>query len=271
MNRRSLLILLFFCSILLNAYAQERDLYIVNVKAKVVCIDNEEPVPYAHVINNRVHGGTTTNADGFFSMQMLTEDTLIIRSVGYVDYKFVLPDFPPKDLYTIRVTPVKILLDEVTVTEKNKLREKLGLPESKSLDVPIELRGANYNEKPPLLAAVVTPLSYMHYYLSSDEKNKRILLQTIKDDKQWSTFRTYHNLETITRLTGLTGDEADKFLMYCNINNRLPYYASQMEIEFQILNLYYKYQKENSDPAPKQESEVDSTKVDKPKSNIFKK
>ncbi|MBN2805475.1 MAG: carboxypeptidase-like regulatory domain-containing protein, partial [Prolixibacteraceae bacterium] len=57
--------------------AQTPELYFVNIRGKVTSAENGEPVPYAHVINPRVHGGTTTNADGYFSISLFTEDTLI--------------------------------------------------------------------------------------------------------------------------------------------------------------------------------------------------
>jgi hypothetical protein len=233
-----------FLLIVISLDAQTLELYLVNVRVQVLSIDDGIPVAYAHVINPRVRGGTTTNADGYFTIQMLTEDTLIIRSMGYVDYHFFLNEFPPKDLYNIKMQPVRHLLNEVTVNERNRLKDKLGLPEAKPLDVPIGLRGASYNEKPPLLAAFLNPLSYAHYFLSEEEKRKRETLKVIKDEKQWNTFAIYHNLGTIKKLTGLDGDEADQFMIYCNINNRLPYFASQMEIEFQIMDFFFKYKKE---------------------------
>ncbi len=235
---------IFLLSVASPMYAQSIELYMVNVKVQVLGIDDGAPVAYAHVINPRVRGGTTTNADGYFTIQMLTEDTLIIRSMGFVDYHFSLTEFPPKDLYYIKMQPVRHLINEVTVTERNQLKDKLGLPEAKPLDIPIELRGSSYNEKPPLLSAFLNPLSYAHYFLSEEEKRKRETLKVIRDDKQWNTFATYHNLTTIKKLTGLDGDEADQFMIYCNINNHLPYFASQMEIEFQIMDLFFKFKKE---------------------------
>jgi hypothetical protein len=227
--------------------AQMPDLYIVNIKAIVTSALNDEPIPYAHVINHRVRGGTTTNAEGFFSINMLTEDTLVLKAIGYTDYYFTISEYPPKPLYTIVMRPVRYLLDEVTVTESNKLREKLGIPDAKPLDIPIELRGDAFNEKPSLLAAIISPVSFLHYHLSDKEKNKRNTLSAIKSGKEWYQFSTYHNLENIKRITKLDGDEADLFMIYCNVNNKLPYFASQMEIEFQIMDLFFKYKREREE------------------------
>jgi hypothetical protein len=225
-------------------WAQKLELYPVFVKARVESVDGGDPVPYAHVINSRIRGGTTTNSDGEFSINMLTEDTLVIRAIGFVDYSFNVTEFPPKDLYVIKMQPVRYLLNEVTVTEKQDLKRNLGLPNAKPLDIPIELRGNSFNEKPPIWAAFINPLAFAHYHLSAGEKEKRDVINVIRDEKQWNEFARFFHLEAIERITGLTGAEADKFVMYCNMNNRLPYYASQLEIEFQIRDFYYKYLKE---------------------------
>lgn len=227
--------------------AQEVDLYMVSIKARVTGADTGDPIPYAHVIYPNFHGGTTTDIDGYFSISMLNEDTLIIRSMGYVDYRFTAREYPLKPLYEIRLQPVRYLLNEVTVTEENGLRKKLGLPDSKPIDVPTELRGDAFNEKPNLLQSILSPASFLQYHLDKGEIEKRKTRVAILDEKQWLQFSTYHNLDNIKKLTGLNGNAADEFMIYCNLNNRLPYFASQMEIEFQIMDFYFKYKKEREE------------------------
>lgn len=227
-----------------NLFAQTSDLYLVTIRGKVSDIESGEPIPYAHIINPRSHGGTTSNADGMFSMSMLTEDTLIIRAVGFVDQQLTIESFPPENLYEVMMKPVRFLIGEVTVTEDLDMRGRLGLPDPDPLDIPIQLRGDAFNEKPPWFAALLTPISFLQYYTSKKEKQKRETLQIINNNEEWLQFSKYHNLENIKRLTGLSGAEADRFMFYCNLNNRLPWFASQMEIEFQIMDLYFKFRRE---------------------------
>jgi hypothetical protein len=238
---------ILFIILLAGSYmlkAQDIDLYVVNIKGKVTSEYNGEPIPYARIINPREHGGTTSDNEGNFSINMLTDDTLVIRSIGYIEYKFTLNEFPPEERYVIGMQPTRYLLDEIKVTGDLSMRKQLGLPDAETLDIPIELRGNDFNKKPPLLAAFFTPISFLNYHLNDKEKEKRETLKAIKNDNEWFQFSTYFNLENIKRLTGFEGEEADKFMIYCNMNNRLPYFASEMEIEFQFMDLYFKYKKE---------------------------
>ncbi|MDA3879794.1 MAG: carboxypeptidase-like regulatory domain-containing protein [Prolixibacteraceae bacterium] len=246
---RKIIILLLLTAVFSFSKAQDVELYLVTIKGVVSDIESGEPIPYAHVINPRNHSGTITNADGFFSMTMLTEDTLVIRAIGFIEQDFNINEFPPKELYEVILKPVRYLIGEVTVNEEYKLGKKLGLPQAKPLDIPVELRGSDFNEKPPWYAAFVNPIGVLYYHTGKEEKRKRETLKTIKNNEEWLKFSKHHNLETIEELTGLKGIEADKFMLYCNINNKLPHFASQMEIEFQIMDLYFKYKSEREQKA----------------------
>ena len=40
------------------------DPVLIKLQAKIISAGDSLPVPYANVLNNRTHSGTTTNADG---------------------------------------------------------------------------------------------------------------------------------------------------------------------------------------------------------------
>ena len=248
--------ILFVIVSVLVIHAQEMDVYLVNIRGKVVDIETGNSIPYAHVINPSQHSGTTTNADGDFSINMLTEDTLLIKAIGYGDYRFHPEEFPPLNHYELRIKPIRFSVGEVTVEAENGLKKSLGLPDAKPLDIPVELRGNAFNEKPPWYAAFVSPISFAQYFLSSKEKGKRELYSAIKEGEQWSQYAVNFNLPKIKKLTGLDGTDADEFMIYCNMNNRLPYDATPMQIDFQIMDLFFKYKK------MKLEQKSDSISVD---------
>jgi hypothetical protein len=241
-HRKTILIIILLAGFYLLK-AQDIDLYVVNIKGVVTSAYNGEPIPFARIVNPREHTSTTSNTDGLFSINMLTEDTLIIRSIGYSEFKFILREFPPKESYVISMQPTSYLLDEINVTGGLNLKKQLGLPDVGTLDIPIELRGNDFNKKPPLIAAFLTPISYLNYHLNEKEKEKRETLKAIQNNNEWLQFSNYFNLENIKRITGLKDEEADEFMIYCNLNNRLPYFASEMEIEFQFKDLFFKFKK----------------------------
>ncbi len=247
MNNKLITLVTLILAIALQSYGNTPDLYLVYVRGKVSNIENGEPIPNAHVINSRSRSGTTTNADGVFTLQMLTDDTLTIRVVGFVEEDFFINEFPPKNLYEISMKPVRYLLDEVEVSDTWGGKSGLGLPEAKPLNVPVELRGSAFHEDPPWYAAILSPIAYLQYHTSSSEKEKRTARNIILNEEQWKVFSRYHNLETIEKITGLWGDAADKFMLYCNMHNQLPYNAPQMEIEYQIRALYEQYKIEQEE------------------------
>lgn len=253
---RYLSTILFLLTAMLWGNAQNMDLYLVNIRGTVVDQTTGEPIPYAHVINPNQHTGTTTNVDGLFSLNMLTEDTLLIKAVGYGDFKFHLEEFPPLNHYNIKIKPVRFSIDEVTVEGENGLKEKLGLPDAKPLDIPVELRGSAFNEKPPWYAALVNPLSFAQYHLSKTEKGKRELRKTIKEGEEWNQYAIHFNLSNIKKLTGLDGKDADEFMMYCNLHNRLSYDATPMQVDFQIMDLFFKYKKMKEEQLEKKTGDV---------------
>ena len=52
------------------------DPIIVRLKGRIINAADSSGVPYANIINNRTHSGTITNADGYFSMEVLNIDSL---------------------------------------------------------------------------------------------------------------------------------------------------------------------------------------------------
>ena len=65
---------------------------VVQVSGLVVTGDSLSPLPYCTVFRSRDRRGTMTDARGFFSLPVLTGDTLEFSSVGYVSQQAVIPE-----------------------------------------------------------------------------------------------------------------------------------------------------------------------------------
>jgi len=67
------------------------DPILVRLKGRLVSASDSSGIPYANIVNPRYRGGTITNADGYFSLEALNIDSLIVTSVGYEKKVIYIP------------------------------------------------------------------------------------------------------------------------------------------------------------------------------------
>ncbi len=246
MNKCLLLVFLFLFSIAANAQDEEYpvDPMLIELKAKVLSSADSSAVPYANIILHRTHSGTITNNDGYFSLELLNIDSLEVTSVGYEPTILKIPSYyTGYEVLTFYMNPVMYNVGEVTVEGESAKLDYFDHGQPTEIDP--ELRGDAYNEKPPLLAAFFTPLSYWQYHLSKREKRKRAAREAIAMQKNWEMHSKNYNRDMVIKLTGLNEAYADTFMMWFNAQNVLPYTASEYQVRasiveyFQIFKLDY--------------------------------
>ena len=246
--KKHLLILLFF-AIGFSVFAQvdeeeEIDPMLINFKAQVVSAADTSAIPYANIINNRTHSGTITNIEGYFSLEMLNIDSLVITSIGFEDATLRVPrNYSEYETFTFFLKPVNYAIGEVQVTgEKQSI--DLGIGGGKPIDIAPELRGDAFNEAPPVLAAFLNPISYWQYHLSKKEKRKRNVREAQFLEKNWEMHSKNYNKEKVMMLTGANELEADAFMIWFNGQNILPYTSTEYQIRASIIEYYQKYKLE---------------------------
>ena len=96
--------LIFFLTNCFSAkvFAQDQP-HVVQFSGKVVTEENNEMVglPYAVVGVAGTHRGTFTDIDGFFSIVVRTNETLVFSVLGFKDAYYHVPDTLTSDRYTI--------------------------------------------------------------------------------------------------------------------------------------------------------------------------
>ena len=220
---------------------EEVDPMLINFKARIISAADSSAVPYANIINNRTHGGTITNGEGYFTLEMLNIDSLIITSVGYEHAVLKVPRYYSEyDVFTFVMNPMNYAVGEVKVTGE-KQSVDLGIGGSKSIDIAPELRGDAFNEAPPILAAFFNPVSYWQYYLSKKEKRKRKTRDAIALEKNWEMHSKNYNKDKVRMLTGLNEMQADSFMIWFNNENVLPYTSTEYQIRASIIEYYHYY------------------------------
>ena len=183
------------------------DPILVRLKGRLINTADSSAIPYANVVNPRNRSGTITNNGGYFTLDVLNIDSLIVTSVGYQKKAIYIPhNYMGYDILTFIMNPVSYAVGEVEVKGvKPKVAEGLGT--GKPVDIPVELRGDAFNEKPPLLSALFNPISYWQYYLSDREREKRDAREAIATQRNWEMHSQNYNKEMVMKLTGLNEAE----------------------------------------------------------------
>ena len=215
----------------------------VNVKGQVIDEITQEGVGYAQVLIMRIRGGTMADASGNFSIQADPSDTITFKSLNYKDKRV-----PVNQIFNtengrakIMLSPVRILLNQVQVEGEGPKVNMSGIPVGKSVSVPVELRSDYFATKPTTLTAIFRPLSFISYHLSKSEKEKRATLSAIHSERDWQILSLVYNKDVIQRISGLTGDALDDFMLYCNAYNGLPVNATSYDVEKRIKELLEEY------------------------------
>jgi hypothetical protein len=220
------------------------DPILVRLKGRLVSAADSSGIPYANIVNNRNRSGTITNNDGYFTLDVLNIDSLVVTSVGYQRTVLYLPHtYMGQETLLFKMNPVNYALREVEVKgERPKVAGDFGT--GKPVDIPVELRGDAFNEKPPLLSALFNPLSYWQYYLSSREREKRDVREAMALQRNWEMHSQNYNKEMVIKLTGLREAEADTFMVWFNALNILPYTSTAYEVRASIIYFYEMYKEE---------------------------
>ena len=245
------LLTLLFILIVFTGFSQvdsdERDPMLINLKARVVSAADSTPVPYANIINNRNHSGTITNNSGYFILEMLNIDSLIITSVGYENSVLKVPRYYSEyDVFTFIIKPMSYAVGEVQVKgEHTKI--DLGFGPTKTVNIAPELRGDAFNEAPPIIAAFFNPISFWQYHLSRKEKRKRKVRDALALERNWEMHSKNYNREKVMMLTGLKEMQADTFMIWFNNQNILPYTSTEYEVRASIIEYFQIYKKEKTE------------------------
>ncbi len=238
-------LLLFGAAVAATAQEHEVDPMLIRLKARIVSLGDSMAVPYANIVNNRTHSGTSSNAGGFFSIEMLNVDSLVVSAMGFKKQVVHIPrNYSEENILTIFMQPVVFAIREVEVKGDKQRVNMDGIPVGKQVDIDPELRGDAFNEKPPVLAALFNPISYWQYYLSKKEKQKRRVREAIELEKNWEMHSQNYNLPVVMMLTGTNEEQAEKFMIWFNSQNVLPYTATEYDVRASVRKYFEIYKRQ---------------------------
>jgi hypothetical protein len=225
----------------------DEDPILIRLKGRIVSMGDSMAIPYANIVYTRNRTGTSSNAGGYFSIEMLSTDSLNVTAMGFKPRAIKIPsNYSESQVLTVYMQPVVYALREVEVKGEKNLPNLDGVPMGKSTPIPQELRGDAFNEKPPVLAAIFNPLSYWQYYLSKKEKQKRDVREAMALERNWEMHSRNYNKEVVKMLTGLNDEEADEFMVWFNSQNVLPYTSTEYQVRASIREYFEIYKKKKN-------------------------
>jgi len=237
------LILLLTSFQLFAQQVEEVDPMPIKLKGQVLSLEDELPVPYATILNFRTHGSVKADEKGRFTIDMMNVDSLAISSLGFSkSIVHVTANYNEMNVLIFYAKPVRIAIPEVKVSG-DKLKVE-GVPEGKKSTIDPQLRGDAYNGKPPAIAAFFNPASFLQYYLSKSEREKRETRKAIVTEKQWETLSQFYNKMLVMELTGLNEVQADLFMTWFNGKGLLSHLSTEYDVRAAIVEQYKKYQEE---------------------------
>ncbi|MDP2337125.1 MAG: hypothetical protein Q8N05_11890 [Bacteroidota bacterium] len=240
-----LLLLLFLSSQLFSQNQEDIDPMPVKLKAQVLNLADELPVPFAFILNHRTHGGVTTDEQGRFTMDMLNIDSLSISSLGFSKTTVRIPaNYNEMNVLILYAKPIRFAIPEVKVAGEQMKVNMDGVPTAKKIDIAPQLRGDAFNKKPPVLAAFFNPVSFLQYYTSKREKEKREARKAIITEKQWEILSQFYTKELVMMLTSLNDSSADDFMMYINSKGLLSHMSNEYDVRATIREQFQIYRQE---------------------------
>lgn len=238
----------FFFLFSFSLFAQEPDdvdPMPIRLKGQILNLEDELPVPFATVLNFRTHGSVVADDQGRFTIEMMNIDSLSISSLGFSKTTARVPaNYNEMNVLIIYAKPIRFSLNEVKVKGEKQKVNLDGLPSTKKVDIDPALRGDAYNNKPPIIAAFFNPASYLQYYLSKSERDKRETRKAIVTEKQWAELSQYYNKKLVMELTGLNDVQADWFMMYINSKGLLEQMKGEYDARAIIREQFKIYKEE---------------------------
>jgi len=239
-----LLIMLFLAAT--SVFGQEMDdvdPMPIKLKGQVLSLEDESPVPFAFVMNYRTKTGVTTDEQGRFVMDVLNVDSLAVSSLGFSKTTARIPaNHNEMNVLILYAKPVRFALPEVKVQGDQMKVNMDGVPIAKKVDIDPQLRGDAFNEKPSVLASILSPASFLQYHLSKSEREKRETRNAIITEKQWEILSQYYKKELVMELTGLHEWAADDFMIYMNSKGLLSHMSTEYDVRA-IIRAQYKIYK----------------------------
>ena len=226
----------------------------VKISGVVTDGKTKEPVPYVHVYTKSFSGGTATDEQGKFMVEINPADTLIFSAVGFDKYFFSLKqdDIRPYyevvielDFKTYELEPVKVTAYKDVEQFKKEILD-LNIPSRKkelTLSIP---RNARVYDDPVLNnrllddrmnggLAISGPIAALYNAFSKQGRQMRKLEVYRKEASERRLIASKYNIDMVKRVTSLNEEGALRFMEWCKFEDEFLLTSTEYDITVAML------------------------------------
>lgn len=254
---KKILAFLILIVIIFAAFSQQSSDSVQNIHFQLVDATNGKPVSLGHIINTGIKKGIIADMLGFFTTPVSRGDTLIISALGY--HQMRIPSwgqFASDSLYyPIRLTPRSYQIREVQITRfgtyQRFIKEVTAMKLPKSEQEILQERLEKYfREQISNMQLHNLPPAQGGFSFGSDwiAKQKVQIKEKVEEELRWDLMLKKFSADVVQELTGLSGNEAIRFMEYCGFTERFLLLASDYEVRKRILDKFEDYKKEKLYP-----------------------
>lgn len=207
----------------------------ITVRGTVFDPVNRGSIPNLMVVNKRTQQGYFGYNTGFFEINILKSDTLLIAATGFTTLKISFRDSTEKDTFDVRIPlrQLTVQLKPVEIFSRRDLEE---------IQKDIEKLGYDPKEDMPEgIDMISSPITALYMAFSKRERSKRLVAEMRNNDKRRALlkelFRKYADHDIIR----LSDEEFDGFIDFCNVSESFLKNSTQYEFIMFVKKRYELY------------------------------
>jgi hypothetical protein len=211
-----------------------------------------------HIINKTQHMGTISNEFGSFTITANLKDSIQFTAIGYEKLVIVATDSMYTNNRIVRLKPKIYDINVVDIglfsTYDRFKQDVMGLELKKPSLLEIDPINKFEVYTPPLpgqgginVPFTISPITYFYNLWSKEGKNQRRYQSIINKTAEHIIIAEKFNGDIVGQLTGLKDDELIAFMSYCFFTKEYLLYASQGEINREIMKKYKQYMEEKDE------------------------
>lgn len=243
-----------FFFLILSATAVAQEVEPSQKVSGIIVNDNTNlPLSSVNIININKVRGATSDANGYFEINVQPNDTLHFTILGFQSLRVrVTNDWIKNKITRIRLTEKAIALEEVIIRPFNltgylEIDTKL-IPTKENYRYSISglTEGYEAGEYSPnafgrVLGSIFNPADMLYNFFGNNPKELKKLKEMKKDDTVRNLLESKFDRETIAVLLGVDVKEIAEILQRCNYSEAFIQSANDLQIMDAISGCYEEY------------------------------